>query len=74
MRDWGGVGTRREIAELWNTNSWRESGGWGGGGGGGGRSDFGKGRRLPIPNITGAEWEDRSTRERKKETQLVGCS
>ena len=36
-------------------------------------SDLGKGRRLPIPNIPGDEWENRSTRG-KTTTTLVGCS
>ena len=39
--------------------------------GGGGGSDLGKGRKLPVPNIPGDEWENRSTRGNKS---LVGCS
>ena len=32
---------------------------------GGGGSDLGKGRRLPVPNIPGDEWENRSTQKKK---------
>ena len=70
----GGVGGWDEI---WNMNSW---GGWGGGGmrfgiwilGGGGRVQPGKGRRLPVWNIPGDEWENRSTEGGKP--PLVRCS
>ena len=34
-------------------------------------SDLGKGKRLPIPNIPGDEWENQSTRGK---TPLVRCS
>ena len=62
----------------------REKGGWGGGGGGlnsgiqidglknktkTNKSNLGKGRRLPVPNIQGDEWENQSTRG----NPLVGC-
>ena len=46
----GGVGGWDEI---WNMNSWGRRGG--------GRVQPGKGRRLPVSNIPGDEWENRNT-------------
>ena len=47
----------RESAELCNTDPRCVCGGGGGGREGG--SDLGKGRRVPVPNIPGDEWENR---------------